>query len=176
MSLWVALKATQGRHWKDATIWVLFTLVGTLIPFGGGWLLLLILGQKPSFADFSNHGEFSLYSASMFASSFYILGRDFGKHHFPGRWLFVLLGVPGIIAATLFYTAVTTALAAPVAFSGVDLPFQRKFTFGLFAFSTVVAFILNALESQRLTPAFEQLVKEEKLNFEERFEKLGGGQ
>ena len=177
MTLWVALRATKGSHWKDALIWLGFTCVGTLLPFFGGWLLLFYLRKNPSWEVLANNSEFALYSAGMLASAFYVLGRDFvGKDSrtvgFPGRWLFLLLGLAGVVVATLFYAAVTLAVVLPIAPEGRDEAFQRNITVSLFFASALIAYLVNVLENQRLDPAFHQLVNQSQSDFEKRFDNV----
>lgn len=158
MNLWSGLRLVGKQNWKDAAIWLAFSVIGSLTPFWGGWLLLLLFSRAPSFSDFANHGEFALYSAAMFASSFHILGRDLGKANIPGRWIFILLGVPGIIVVTLFYAAVTTAFMVPIQSLQIDSIFLRRVTLALFVFSSLMAFFLTALDNQRLQPQVEEIM------------------
>src|ERR1700693_4859990 len=101
------LRNTNRSHWSDASIWLFYNLSGSLAPVWFGLLILEIFSRRPSWSDFSQHGEFALYSAAMFAPTFYIISRDLKLPGFAGRQILVLLTLLGMLAATCFFVAVT---------------------------------------------------------------------
>ena len=125
---------TTRTHWKDATIWLLYTLAGSLAPIWLGWLILTVLLRNPSLRDFSQHGEFALYSAAMFTPTLYTMLRETRTARFPWRSVLVLLAFTGTGVAAGFFSVVTTVYTLPPPLLKLDEDFVRTGTFRLFLF------------------------------------------
>jgi hypothetical protein len=175
MKLIGGLRSASKSNWKDAGIWLVFNLLGSLTPVWFGWFLLTLLSRGPSWADFSRHGEFALYSAAMFAPTFYIILRDLEQPVFPGRLPLGLLTLIGTLIATGFFAAVTTAFLTPEPLLRINQSFLQRGTLGLFAFSAVLAFIATVLDNARFTPDVRRISETQRTNLAKEFDKLGGG-
>jgi len=176
MTFFRALRSARSSHWRDAGIWLGYSLVGSLTPIWFGWLLLTLLSRSPSWADFSSHGEFALYSAAMFAPTLYIILRDLKDPGFPGRLSLGLLAFTGAVIATAFFAAVTTAFMSPEPLLRVNQLFLRRGTLSLFAFSAGLAFIVTVLDNARFQPDVRGIAATQQQELAKDFDKLGGGQ
>jgi hypothetical protein len=176
MEFWNSIKQTSRSNCSDATIWLIFTLVGNLAPLWIGFLLLRIFSRNPTITDFSAHGEFALYSATMAAPALYIIIRDVRVSRFPGQITLVLLCVVEMLLATVFYAPVATALVLRTPVSAIDQEFVWIGTFILFVFSCLVAFLVTVLDNSLLAPDVRRIAADQRAQLATDFEKLGGGQ
>lgn len=167
------LRNTTRSHWSDAGIWLFYNLIGSLAPVWFGVLILLTFSRTPSLGDFSQHGEFALYSAAMFAPTLYIISRDLKTPGFAARPILVLLTLLGILAATCFFVAVTTAFMVPKPVLEVDQAFLMRGTFGLFAFSAVLSYLVTVLDNARLMPDVQQITGNQQAQLGKQFDELG---
>ncbi len=174
MTFWRALRSASRSNWTDAAMWLAHNLLGGLTPVWFGWLLLTLLSRHPSWSDFSDHGEFAIYSAAMLAPTFYVILRDLKTPGFPGRLIFGLLTLTGILVATGFFAAVTTAFMSPVPLVTLNSFFLRYGTMSLFIFSASLAFIVTVLDNARVQPDVRSIVASEQKELERDFDKLGG--
>ena len=174
MTFFRALRNANRSHWNDAAIWLVYTLIGSLTPVWFGWFLLTLLTRNPSWADFSHHGEFALYSAAMFAPTLYIVLRDVRSPGFPGRLTLGLLTFVGTLVATGFFAAVTTAFLAPPPVLLIDKTFLSRGTFILFTLSALLAFIVTVLDNARLIPDVRQITNAQQAELSKEFDELGG--
>jgi len=168
------LRNTNKSHWSDAGIWLVYNVFGSLAPVWFGLLILETFSRKPSLADFSQHGEFALYSAAMFAPTFYIINRDLKIPGFGGRQILGLLSLLGILAATCFFVAVTTAFMVPKPVLEIDQNFLRHGTFALFVFSGLLAFLVTVLDNARLMPDVRRIATQQQEQLSKQFDELGG--
>jgi hypothetical protein len=175
MAFFRALKNASWPHWRDAAMWLGYSLVGSLTPIWFGWLLLTLLSRRPSWADFSSHGEFALYSAAMLAPTLYIILRDLRDPGFPGRLTLGLLVFTGAVIATGFFAAVTTAFTTPQPLLTVDQVFLRRGTLGLFTLSAGLAFVVTVLDNARTQPDVRGITATRQQELANDFDKLGGG-
>ncbi len=84
------LRTAVGKNWKDSTSLMLYTLVGGLLPVHGGMLLFKLFSRVVQFSDFSDNGEFALYSAALLAPSLYLILKDYNTSNFLYRRAFAL--------------------------------------------------------------------------------------
>jgi hypothetical protein len=168
MSFLDPLRDTTTEHWKDASAWLLYTLVGSLAPIWLGWLILSALSRHPSIVDFSHHGEFALYSAAMFTPTLYIMLKDVRQIRFPWRTILVLLAFTGT-------GVVTTVFMLPPPLLKLDDQFVQTGTVYLFCFSVVLSFLVTVLDNARQAPDITKIAAAQRQNLGDRFDKLGGG-
>lgn len=176
MKFFDPLRNTKGYHWKDAGIWLTYTLIGSLAPVLFGFLLLRLLSRHPSLADFSAHGEFAIYSAAMFAPAYYIINRDLKIPGFAWRQYLALLTLIGMLGATCFFVAVNTAFLAPKPVFAIDQEFLRVGTLALFAAAAILAFLVTVLDNARLQPDVRAIASTQEEDLARDFDKLGGAQ
>jgi hypothetical protein len=175
MSFLDPLRDTTTEHWKDASAWLLYTLVGSLAPIWLGWLILSALSRHPSIVDFSHHGEFALYSAAMFTPTLYIMLKDVRQIRFPWRTILVLLAFTGTGVAAGFFSVVTTVFMLPPPLLKLDDQFVQTGTVYLFCFSVVLSFLVTVLDNARQAPDITKIAAAQRQNLGDRFDKLGGG-
>jgi hypothetical protein len=174
MKLPIQLRNTNRSHWSDAGIWLFYNLSGSLAPVWFGVLILFLFSRSPSLSDFSQHGEFALYSAAMFAPTLYVISRDLKIPGFWARSFLVLLTLLGILAATCFFVAVTTAFLVPKPALEINQVFLRRGTFGLFLFSAALSFLVTALDNARLLPDVRGITNQQQEQLLRQFDQLGG--
>jgi len=163
-------------HWSDAGIWLFYNLAGSLAPVWFGLLILKTFHRHPGWADFSQHGEFALYSAAMLAPTFYVINRDLKIPGFAGRQILGLLTLLGTLAATCFFVAVTTAFMEPKPVLEIDQVFLQQGTTVLFVFSAFLAFLVTALDNARQTPDVNVLAERRRKKLDEQYDDLEGQQ
>jgi hypothetical protein len=175
MSFIVSLRRTNRGHWRDASTWLAFTLVGNLAPVWFGLFSLRVLSRHVSLADFSHHGEFALYSATLFASAAYVILKDFKVMTFPARPILGLLCFSGMFVAAAFFAPVTTAFISPKPVFDVDQEFLWQGTFVLFLVSCTIGFLVTILDNARIAPDLVKTAKDQQDQLASDFDKLGGG-
>jgi hypothetical protein len=169
-----AFKNVNRSHLSDAGIWLFYNLAGSLAPVWFGLLILETFKRKPGWADFSQHGEFALYSAAMLAPAFYVINRDLRIPGFAGRQILGLLTLLGTLAATCFFVAVTTAFVEPKPVLEIDQSFLQRGTVTLFIFATILSFLVTVLDNARQTPDLPEIAKEQREKLAKQFEELEG--
>ena len=171
-----ALKRSEGGHWREASMWLLYNLIGSLTPVWVGFLLLKIYSQQPSLSTFTEHGEFALYAAAMFAPALHTITRDLPVPGFAGRQILLLLCVIGMLISTVFYAPVATVLLATNNEFKIDQQFVRSGTLILFSFAVAIAFVVTVLEIGRVMYDPRRIEAEQQHELAEQFDKLGGDQ
>lgn len=172
MGLITHLQSTNRTHWSDASIWLVYTLAGGLAPVWTGFLLLKIFSRHPSWGDFSHHGEFALYSATLFAPAFYVITRDLKTPGFAGRQVFGLVTFLGMIVSTCFFVGATTAFLEPKPLLTIDQSFLEHSTLGLFAAATLLAFVVTVFDNARLIPDVVKIAAHQQNQLSKEFDKL----
>ena len=142
------------RHYVETFKWLIFTLVGGLIPVWGGMLMFRLFSIKFGFATFSSNGEFALYSAGMLAPSCYLIVKDYKNSVFIYRSFFALASIICLLISAILFAGVTAASSfgkeqVPIK---LDSDFLRTITLWLFAVSVIISFIVMALDSYRILP------------------------
>lgn len=164
-------KGIKKSDWFEAADWLGWNSIGGLFPVLGGFFLFLIFKKTPTISDFSNNGQFAIYSATMFASAFYIVFKEYKSSIFSGRKLFGAICILGQIGAVLLFSSVT---AANLGQSGVEVNrgLVRNLSFLIYFISLIMAFLLSALDKSRAYLDIQKERKEgvEKLDAE--YEKL----
>lgn len=150
------LHQSQRQDWEDAGYWLFWTLLFGLMPLWGGFVLLSLFSQSPSLREFTENGQFALYSASMLSVAFYIVSKDIGFKPLKelGRLSTIRLTFP----ASRFFIAVTSALtvvsslifasAISAEFPGVQIPLQldllESMTLIIFAITLGITFLISS--------------------------------
>lgn len=85
--------------------WLVFNLFGMLLPVGAGWLLLSAEKLPASLGTFADAGQFAIYSAGMWVTTYYLIVKPswsrligtpvLGFSHLAGFTLSLLLFVLG---------------------------------------------------------------------------------
>lgn len=143
------LKNTTKLNWTESLTWLMYILLGSLLPVYISIIILCILKQPFGFTDFTGHAEFGIYSATILASSAYVVLKDFRNRPFPRRAIFGGIIVLGLITASAIYATVTIAdkIAILRDFFPLDQKLIMCFSLILFGSSIVVAYLVNILDS-----------------------------
>src|SRR5436190_9867243 len=97
----LTMKPTKAQY-KEARMWLYWSLGGGLMPLWGSGLVLGLLGLSPPFMDYIRHGEFMLYAAAFLAPAFYQLHRELPRN-FPGRsGLGLATGLAWMVSGMIF--------------------------------------------------------------------------
>lgn len=167
-----ALKETNRSHWREAGLSLAYSIFGSLAPVWGGFLLLRLFSRRPGWVDFSQHGEFALYSAAMLAPALYVVSRDLKVPGFAGRSVLILLCFLGIFVATCFFVAVTTAFMAPTPILKIDQPFLSQWTLVLFCLSCCISIVVAGLDQARVFPDIRETEARERKRLNDDFDRL----
>ena len=176
MTFLSSIRQTTWSHWCESIISLVYTLAGSLAPVWGGFLMLAIFSRHPGFSDFSQHGEFALYSAAMFAPTAYIIHRDLKVPGFAGRSILGLFCYVGMFIASVFFVAVTTAFMAPTPVLAINQRFLAEGTLLLFLSSCLLTMLVTALNEARLIPDVRESAAQAQAKLDQDFGKLGDNQ
>jgi hypothetical protein len=94
-------------NWKETRYWLCWNLIGSLFPVWGGIIIFIIFSIRPHFTDFSKNGQFAIYSATMLASSLYIVLKDYRYSKYSGRYLYGTMCILGLVFSTILFASVT---------------------------------------------------------------------
>jgi hypothetical protein len=176
MTFWHSLKQVDSSHVREAALSLAYNLGGSLAPVWFGFILLSLFSRLPTAADFTQHGEFALYSSAMFAPALYLVLKDVPTPGFPGRSVFGLLCVTGVITSTCFFAAVTTAFMYPTPVLQINQCFLQCGTLLLFVLSALTLFVITILDNARLPLDIRKSLASQITTLTKQFEELGGGQ
>lgn len=172
--IWTIKKATQ-HEWYESLVWLVYILLGSLAPVYISVLILLVARQSVRLLDFTSHAQFAIYSASILATSAYLICKD-KKRPFPRRGIFVALVLVGLMTSTSLFASVTifAKIQTIDRFLEVDKKLVMILSLSVFAISILMAFLVNVLDS--VIPATEdinRLVAEQSADLDKDFEDLG---
>ena len=107
-NLFTELDSASRQQWAESGKWLLFVVIGGLLPIWGGYLLLIIFSQPTALWNFASNGELALYSAALLTPALYLVGRDV-TDPFVHRQMFMLFGMLLLVIAALLFAAATAA-------------------------------------------------------------------
>lgn len=166
------LADTERKNWYDASYWLAYTLIGGLTPIWCGYLFLRLFSQHPTWRQFTQHGEFALYTAAIIAPAFHTVSRDLKFPGLRGRRFFLLAGFCSMFIAVCVYVAVSSAYVSTVSPIEIDQGFLRWLTVGLFAFSTALAFLITVVDNAMLYSDLRQVVAGQEKTLQDEFTRL----
>jgi hypothetical protein len=174
--LFAALKYGTRKDWWRSFIWLVFTVIGGLVPLWGGWIILNLFGRQVSWFDFVRHGEFALYAAAFITPAFYLISKE-ATGTFPQRQFLLLVGLMGLLVATVIFAGVTAAIAPS---SGGPLPslneqFLSRSSWILLVFSLIYAFAVTLTDTIRTQTDPQRIAREQQVDLERSFDDLGEG-
>src|SRR5438034_10075121 len=169
-----ALTATTREHWNNSLKSFIYTLVGSLLPIWGSWLLLPILSQSVDWSDFVKHREFALYSAAFLSPALYLITRDVAQAPFVHRQLFALSTIVLIVCAALLFAGVTAATKGSIHGIVLDEKVLIKVSIPLLLLSSLVAFVVTVLDNARLRPDVRRLAAGSERQLEKDFDEAEG--
>lgn len=136
------------KTWKEALDWLGWNSIGGLFPIIAGFILFLFFKKKPSFSDFSNNGQFAILSATMLASSFYIIFKEYKASFFSGRKIYGAICLILLIFVVLLFSSVTAAEAGKFDHD-LDRNLVRQISLIIYVISVIITFFLTALDKDR---------------------------
>ena len=137
-----------------------------------GILLYLLFKQHPTIKEFSDNGEFAIYSATMLAMSLYIAFKDYKTVPFKFRKTFGGISVIMLIIASILYFSVT-------AINTVDIPIEynrslmRNLSIYIYLISIILTFLLSGLDKCRTTTDLRNERDKEIDKLEKDFDNIG---
>jgi len=140
----------KTEHWKEASIKLCYTLIGSLIPIWLGAIIVWMIGRLNSWTMFFEHGEFAIYSAALLASVFYLISSGRVRNPFlKKRFLSIFTLVLILLAAALFFIAVTNLTDRII--------LLIVFTMIIFIFSVTIFFFANVFEIAQIDTDIRKL-------------------
>lgn len=166
----VTILRKQGR---ETSKWLAYTLVGGLLPLWGGYVLTKLFNKVPAWSDFTDHGEFAIYSAAILAPALYSILKDFKTSTFIGRGYFGLICAVLLLGATVIFAGVTTVGTVSTGGTPLELNkgFLRDSTTWLFASSVVLAFLVTAIDSASVYKDIREVHNQELRELGEEFDR-----
>lgn len=133
------------KHWWETVKWLLFTVLGSLLPVWGSWFLLRLFSQEIRWIDFFKDGEFALYSAALIAPALYLILKENFKIPFLQRHLCGFLAFFFLICSLLIFSAVTALSANESLGKAVILneSFLVKTSITIFALTVILVFFVK---------------------------------
>ncbi|MDQ3816154.1 MAG: hypothetical protein M3362_00510 [Acidobacteriota bacterium] len=165
------------KHWRETSKWLMYTLLGGLIPVWGGIVTFRLLSINYNFGTFTSNGEFALYSAAMLAPACYLIAKDYKDTVFVYRSVFIFICVFCLLFSAILFSLVTAVNGIgkeklPIKF---DADFLRTSTLYLFIVSIIIAYIATAVDSYRILPEDIRDMRQDAINkLGDDFDKLGG--
>jgi hypothetical protein len=174
MEILRVLLDSSGEDWLDAVQWLLWTVLGGLLPIWGTVLLLLLFGQQVQLQSLMQNGEFVLYSASFFGGALYLIMRDFRTRLFPSRGLIGFTAVSLLLLSALIFSGVTVnAMSGNLPFR-VDGRFLEVMSYFLLAVSCIVGFLATVAGNAQTPPDIAGVKDAQLARLSREFDKLGG--
>ncbi len=166
------LADTDPKNWQDATYWLAYTLIGGLTPIWCGYLFLRIFSQHPTWDQFTEHGEFALYTAAIIAPAFHTVSRELKVPGLRGRSFFLIARFCSMFVAVCVYVAVSCTTLSVGLPTEIDQSFLRWLTIGLFLSTTLLAFLITVLDYARLSSDLRQVVAGQEQDLKDEFKHL----
>lgn len=167
MELIRTIKSSQLSHWSDALMWLMYTLIGGLLPLWGGAVLIKLSGKWEGLSLFFHHGEFAIYSAALLAPTIYVITRAF---RIAGKRVFLLFSFCFLFISAILFAGVKSGELFGMQ---LDIGFLRNATFELFAGSIVLSYLVNVFENVRLSVDIQQIRDQAYNDLSKKFDKLG---
>lgn len=164
-----ALRDTQRQHWAESSRWLMFTLIGSLIPVWGGAVLTLLYSGHPSIDDYTNHGEFALYSASLLAPALYIVLKESNRKVIKSSQIFIFAIVLLLLLSVLVFAGVGTPGRVGVK---LDIVFLRNISILLYLIAIIISFLISVLDNRTVFKNLREVQKAEYDNFEAAFDSM----
>jgi drug/metabolite transporter (DMT)-like permease len=132
------------KDWYNAFIWLMYTSLGLLLPVLGA-LLLVGAVSDITLGDFTDGGQFAIYTSAMLAGTLYLVAK-------PAQLrLGFTEGLGWLVCTGLFVAGVLFALATlSSSVEDIDRDFFRWPSIGLSIVSVGVAFSAVVLDQRRM--------------------------
>ncbi|WP_379135203.1 hypothetical protein [Paenibacillus sp. sgz500958] len=170
MGFFKTIKSATGEQWKSTSLWLFYTLVGSLIPTWGGIVLLFFFNKWQGWYLFYEKGEFILYSAALLAPALYVLIKEAKR---PGFQLMAVISIIILIISGLLYSAIAL-LSYNIIDSDIkiDMGLLANISLWLFLISIIIAFFAELLSKIQQDPNVEGIRSIEMTNLEDEYNKF----
>lgn len=161
-------------------VWLLYSLIGGLLPVWAGILMFKLFKQNFSLATFSDNGEFALYSASYLTGTLYILFKDFKNlknNKFPSSALIGLLVLVLLLASSFMFGSVCSMNALgnsnfPQMLNLIDKHFLRWVCMFCFMIALIIAFFVVVADNMRAAPDLQKMAGDQLDTLNRQFDEL----
>lgn len=181
MDLFMELRRnTKWKDWREGGVWLLYSLIGGLLPVWAGMIMFKLFKQKFTLATFSDNGEFALYSASYLTGIFYILFKDFKdlkNRKFPSIAIISLFVITLLLATSFMFASICSINAIgnsgiPQILNILDKEFLRNFCLLCFILTLIMSFFVVVADNMRVTPDLKKMYDDQYDELDKQFDKL----
>jgi hypothetical protein len=170
----VCVYPNKCRHWLDAGTWTFWNVLWGLFPLWGGFVIFRLFQKHPRLIDFSDNGEFLIYSATMLAAAMYIVLKDYNSSKFRFRRLITLVCVLIFMFIAILFTGITEANTDRLRFYDISRVFIRNMSYWIYFISIALAFFMTGLDNRRTKVDIIEERDSQLKNLEQEFDKVGG--
>ena len=161
-------------HWIDAGTWTFWNGFWGLFPLWMGFFIFQLFQKQPRLIDFSDNGEFLIYSATMLAAAIYIVLKEYKASKFPFRRLIATGCVVILLFIAVLFTGITAANTDRLRFFNVSREFIRTTSYWIYFISIALAFFLTGLDNRRTRVDILEERDSQLKTLEQDFDKVGG--
>ncbi|QYR20981.1 hypothetical protein KZ483_25110 [Paenibacillus sp. sptzw28] len=159
-----------SEQWKSTSLWIFYTLLGSLIPTWGGIVLLVIFNKLQDWSVFYKNGEFILYSAGLLAPALFVLIREAKR---PGFQFMAIISVIMLLLTGLLYSAIALfGFKIIQSDIKINMGVLAKISLFLFVLSVFIAFLAELLSKIQQDPNVEGMRLREMNNLEDEYNKF----
>jgi hypothetical protein len=162
------------QHWIDAGTWIFWNVFWGLFPLWMGFFIFLIFQKKPQLIEFSDNGEFLIYSATMLAAAIFIVLKDYKTSKFPFRRFIATACVVILLFIAVLFTGITAANTDRLRFFDVSREFIRTTSYWIYFISIALTFFLTGLDNRRTRVDILEERNSQLKTLEQDFDKVGG--
>jgi cytochrome bd-type quinol oxidase subunit 2 len=167
MSEMPRLRKSNKDERKESAMWLLFNIVGSLLPLYVTALMLLVSTLTFDYQNFTRNGEFVLYAAALLAPAAFQILRDL-RSPFPFR---TGLGL-GMLVLMIFAVALYV-FANQQSRSEHTLSFAVV-TVIIYVLSLIIAFWVNLIDMVRVSPDIRKIEESQLDDLRNEFRKNEG--
>lgn len=175
------LLKTKSKDWLEGLNWMLWAILGALLPLILTGFVLLCLRRNIGLGTFADNGEFGLYAASFLASAMYLVVKD--SRAFPSRnTLTWIISIASVLSSALY---VVMSLINTLGQNGgtvggvaellkvIDFNFVRYFGVVVLAGACVLSYLVVVIDNYNVDP--QNASKEDYNSLEKGFDELASG-
>jgi hypothetical protein len=164
-------------HWIDGLQWFAWSVLCGLFPMWATAALLLITREPLRLSNFTDHGEFLLYTASYVGGALYLVLKDFRKKAFPSRSPLTFILCTILILSTLYFGAITlidvlSRTGVPQAAQFLNVEMLRFVSIALLPVSCILGYVINVADNVRYTPNIQGIQDKQFQKLSTDFDKL----
>lgn len=166
-------KDINKKHLKEASKWFGFNFLGGLFPVYAGFFWLSIIGKNPTLIDFSNNGQFAIYTATVLAWAFYVIFKEYKIAKFFGRWIFGAICLVILIGTVFLFSAASAAAVGKMDIELNSINLIRNLLFISYFISLIIAYALTVLDISRSDIDIQKEREKDYQSLTEKFDKIG---